>query len=507
MEKHYLRRLFLMVKLLIFFIFLFSFQSCHQKAPNRYSANKSKDMPLTEKVKFYGVDELDFSIFKNSKFSNYYNKTYDAELFLDNFYQPWNYQKETDAKKAQQIWEEHFTYEKGIAAVREKSSGEILEAGGSPCYTGNFREYSAKYLQELKQNLPTKKAGFLEIKKYGITTETSHIRGLPTDEFCFKSVRNCGEGYPFDYLQYTSLWVGTPIAILDQSNDGLWYFVESPYSMGWVKTKSIALVDQQQIDQITASEKVVVMGDNILLKGANSNQKVFAGTLLPFDATTQKIGFPTKSSDNKLVFENIPLKSNYIKPFPVAFNQNNVKTLLSQMLEMKYSWGGIDGGRDCSSLLKDYFTPFGIWLPRNSKAQSLSGEMVDLVEKNTAEKRETISTQGIPFLSTLYLPGHITLYLGNEELGQLKMYHTTWGLKTFFSEPDLHKVMKSRDRYGIYGLTPRNDNRVETRSVIGKTVITDIELEQPLREIPNLWVKPYLQIMETMTNPAIKNQL
>ena len=36
---------------------------------------------------------------------------------------------------------------------------------------------------------------------------------------------------------------------------------------------------------------------------------------------------------------------------------------------VKYGWGGIDGGRDCSSTIKDLLTPFGIWLPRDSKDQ------------------------------------------------------------------------------------------------------------------------------------------
>jgi|GEM_PF-6927223 len=479
--------------------------SCKNQSSEIAHKNLPDNTSLLEKVRFYSVNDLDFEVFNASKgeFSKFYNKTYNPKLFLDAFYQPWNYVPETNSTKINEFYKEYFTYETGIAAGKN-SKGEIIP-NGSPCFTGNLQEYSKKYINELKANLPDRTNDFLNAVSFGITIETTDLKGLPTNEFCFKRIRNSGEGYPFDELQYTTLWVGTPITILEKSKDNTWYFVQSTYGKGWVKSKSIALVNKEQINEIIQSKKVVVIGDNVQLNGKSSTYKVFTGTVLPYDTKTKDILFPTKSPlDNKLVFDRVKRQSSLVRDFPIAFKKENVQIILSQMIGGKYSWGGIDGGRDCSSTLKDYFTAFGIWLPRNSKAQRFSGKVDSLQHMSIEEKTKEISEKGVPFLSTLYLPGHIVLYVGKGEASQIQMYHTIWGLKAYNSDPELYNVMKLRERYGIYGLRERENNKVETRPVIGKTVITDIELEKPLRKIPNLWVKPYLENMEILTNPSIK---
>ncbi|XLS30096.1 SH3 domain-containing protein [Flavobacteriaceae bacterium M23B6Z8] len=479
------------ISLVVLVCFAIFQTSCKTESPEAEVVNKPDNESLLEKVSFYTVEDLNFDVFEpsNKAIDSFYNKTYDPSLFLKKFYLPWKYKGETDTTRISEIWEEHFTYEKGIAA-------------NSPCYTGNLREYSAKYINELNEKLPARTDISLNPMGFGITTETTDVKGLPTDEFCFKNIRNSGEGYPFDYLQYTTLWVGTPITILEKSKDHTWYFVKSTYTTGWVRSKSIALADQQQINTILNSQKVVVTGDNVRLKGAASTYKVFTGTFLPYDAVNQEILYPTRSPlDNKLVFDRIKSQSSFVREFPIEFNKENVKTILTQMIGGKYSWGGIDGGRDCSSTLKDYFTPFGIWTPRNSKAQRFSGQVDSLQHLTPEQKKQDIANKGIPFVSTLYLPGHIVLYVGSNKNSKMQMYHTVWGLKAYHSDPALSDVTKSREYYGIYGVRDRENDQVETRSVIGRTVITDIELDKAFKDMPDLWVKPFLENMETLTNP------
>jgi len=469
--------------------------SCFQKSDNRYLENMDKNSSI--EIPFYDIEDLNFEVFDHaSKHSDttHYNKTYNPKVFLEEFYKPWRADRPAlDTTQIKDLWKEYFTYTLGIAKK-------------SPCYSGNLQEYSKKQIQIVQDNLPKKpNQDFLTPQFYGITTQTTDVRALPTNEYCFKNIQNPGEGYPFDYLQYTTLWTGTPLVVLAISKDQMWYFVESTYSKGWIKSEHIAKVSSQQIHEITQLPKVTVMGDHVLLKGNYTNYQVHTGTLLPYDNTTKQILYPVKSvTDNQLIFDKIKTTSTLIKPFPISFTKKNVKTILSQMLGGKYSWGGIDGGRDCSSTLKDYFTPFGIWMPRNSNKQQAIGKTISLEEKSANEKNELIKSQGLPFLSTLYLPGHIVLYVGaNKKNSKMQIYHAKWGLKMFHSNSELYKVNQLRGQYGIYGLREKPNKNIETRFIIGKTVITDLDIDKPIREASNLQSKNFIKHLQTLSHPSM----
>jgi cell wall-associated NlpC family hydrolase len=92
-----------------------------------------------------------------------------------------------------------------------------------------------------------------------------------------------------------------------------------------------------------------------------------------------------------------------------------------------YGWGGKMQARDCSSLTKDFFAPFGIFLRRNSKEQSHDGKRVTKLRWLSAKKKkEMILKKAKPFRSLLYVGGHVTLYLG-EKKGEPIIMHNYWG--------------------------------------------------------------------------------
>jgi hypothetical protein len=53
-----------------------------------------------------------------------------------------------------------------------------------------------------------------------------------------------GEGYPFDYLQHSSVPLGTPLSISHATRDGTWILVESPFTFGWIPASDAAQVDE-----------------------------------------------------------------------------------------------------------------------------------------------------------------------------------------------------------------------------------------------------------------------
>ena len=127
------------------------------------------------------------------------------------------------------------------------------------------------------------------------------------------------------------------------------------------------------------------------------------------------------------------------------FRQREVRRITPQQ-------GGIRCGyRDCSGTTKDIFAYFGIWLPRDSAMQKkLGGLDIDLSNLSDSQKQKILLQKAAPFLSLIYMPGHIMIYLGNKD-NTLYILHDMWGLRTF-------RPFQSQGRW-----------------IVGKTVITPID--------------------------------
>ena len=118
--------------------------------------------------------------------------------------------------------------------------------------------------------------------------------------------------------------------------------------------------------------------------------------------------------------------------------------------------GGLYEERDCSSTLRDFYAPFGIWLPRNSSQQAKIGKIISLESLSLQQKREKIKKEAVPFETLLYKKGHILLYLGVYK-GKITVLHNAWGIRTL-------------------------DKGKEGRRVLGKTIISSLELGKELKD-------------------------
>jgi hypothetical protein len=138
----------------------------------------------------------------------------------------------------------------------------------------------------------------------------------------------------------------------------------------------------------------------------------------------------------------------------VGIDLINKKTLIqlgNNLLNTTYGWGGMFQERDCSSTIRDFAIPFGIFLPRNSKEQAKRGEVFSFKGLRNDQKIALIKEKGVPFETILYKKGHVLLYIGTYE-DKVMVLHNIWGVRT-------------RDAKGVAG-----------RAVIGKTIISTLEL-------------------------------
>lgn len=139
--------------------------------------------------------------------------------------------------------------------------------------------------------------------------------------------------------------------------------------------------------------------------------------------------YPVKGADGYALAQRAALPPEHAAFWPLELTKENMAALMAQMMGQPYGWGGYGGNRDCSSTLRDLFLSFGVWLPRNSRAQAALGDGLDLSKLGAAQKEEAVLREGRPFLSLVGLPGHIMLYLGEYE-GRAAVFHNMWGLRT-----------------------------------------------------------------------------
>jgi hypothetical protein len=147
-------------------------------------------------------------------------------------------------------------------------------------------------------------------------------------------------------------------------------------------------------------------------------------------------------------------------PFPLEFNKENIAMIGDQLLGQPYGWGEIYDLRDCSALLRDFFLPFGIWLPRTSADQIASvHRRTKLAALAPQEKEKQITSKALPFLSLLYKPGHIMLYAGVDREGRALVFHNAWSIRL-------------------------KDGDGERTQIIGATSITTLEPGKELGLVP-----------------------
>ena len=236
-------------------------------------------------------------------------------------------------------------------------------------------------------------------------------------------------------MQQTSLPPNTPIYVHHHSKDRAWLLVQSPLAWGWLEVDQAARMSEAQIEQWTTAKLLAVTRDETAVRDLEGHYafKASMGTALPL-AGQQNGGWlaliASRDYKGRAVLHTAWLEKQSAAPFPLALNAHNLAQLADGIMGQKYGWGGLYGNRDCSAALRDLFAPFGLWLPRNSFDQAHQvGTFYDLKGLDAAQKKQAILDHGIPFLSLIWMPGHIMLYVGAPQ-GEPLVMHNIWGLRT-----------------------------------------------------------------------------
>jgi hypothetical protein len=374
-----------------------------------------------------------FEVFEKAshKHSKYYKNLVsntNNQYFLDNFFSPWE-QNTMSNSKAEAQWGSGYVKKQFYAYSGVKIEREWFE---KQVENSNFEQYNT-------------------MRKKAIITSETEIKVFPTNEGFYLNPDKIGEGYPFDYNMNSSIKINTPIFISHYSKDKTWVYIDSSVSSGWVSIEDIAFVDETFINKFkTNNYQINIQEHNRLYKNNHFIGDIKFGTLLPFSDSVGKNILSIRTYDAQAQIRYID-QNEFIKDMGQPMNIDNFMLSTKNLINEMYGWGGKDGYRDCSLLTKDFFTPFGIFLSRNSKAQKNQWKTISLKGLTDTQKKKKIISKAIPFVTILYLSGHVTLYVGDKD-GEPLILHNVWSIK--------HK----------------DNNNKEHKTVVGKSIISTLDM-------------------------------
>jgi hypothetical protein len=328
--------------------------------------------------------------------------------------------------------------------VDPREAKDLMRQEGRARWSGvNKRRVPKRLMQSLLENCALET--FPSRNEPAIAVAPAHLRGLPTVLPLYKP----SEGAPFDMMSYPQVKLNEPLRVLHRSRDGAWLFVESAYSTGWLETRDVALVDRALIETWTHSSHLVVVKDYAAIADGRGigNYPAKVGTILPLLSRGEgwaEAWVASAGDGGRAVVRATRIPVTAVAPFPMTFDQASIALVGNELLGQQYGWGEIYGLRDCSALLRDFFLPFGIWLPRTALDQVTSvRHRVELGSLGPAEKEEMIKQKGVPFLTLLYKPGHIMLYAGMDQQGRPLVFQDAWSIRVKEGKGEKTKIIGS----------------------------------------------------------------
>jgi cell wall-associated NlpC family hydrolase len=305
-------------------------------------------------------------------------------------------------------------------------------------YAENFKEQDQAWWNKIRENMDLDALASSEFKEENraISVTNTNARALPNLAPDFFHTSLPGQGFPFDNLQESSIWVGTPLYVFSVSKDKAWSLVLTPDGyFAWVNSNDIAYVSSGFINQWQEAAQhgliAVTQTETSILDTKQQFQFTgYVGSLFPMveqNSQQTSILIPVKNDNNQAIIKTGIIDTNASSKMPLAASPKNLVKIINQLKNRPYGWGGTFFFNDCSQELKSMFTPFAIWLPRNSAQQAQLGSSLDLSKNNVDERLNLLKEKGHPLMTIIYIGGHVMLYVGNRKADAIT-YQNIWGL-------------------------------------------------------------------------------
>ena len=267
--------------------------------------------------------------------------------------------------------------------------------------------------------------------RYGMVVRRADLRAFPTRQRVFSTPQE----HDIDRFQESALFPGTPVAILQESRDGQWWFVVSALYAAWIEKAHVAAGDAAEIfAYVHKTPYLVVTGSSVQTVYTPEQPGVSAlqldmGVRVPLLAdwpadrpvngqhpyTSQVIELPLRDQAGRLQFVPalLPRSADTANRY-LPLNSANLLRQSFKFLGERYGWGHSYNARDCSGFVSEVYRSFGVTLPRNTRDMGTSPALnrIALGEGDDHAARLAILRQLQPG-DLVFIPGHVMMIIGH----------------------------------------------------------------------------------------------
>lgn len=277
----------------------------------------------------------------------------------------------------------------------------------------NGNKVSDNYKDILRQQTNIKAVPTKVNVRYALTVRRTPIRNMPTGQGLYYYAAD----HEFDALQESCLDPGEPVAVLHQSANGYFYYIQSYNYSGWVYKFNLAFTDKKTwLQFVTPKNFLVVTDAQYKLKVGKEQVLYQQGARLPIVAEQTGlyvIDACMRKADGNLQKQrlNVPKTTQAVHKGYLPYTSHNIVRSAFKFHGMPYGWGGLKDSVDCSSLVLNAYRTVGIYLPRNSDDQANTAGVRYLLEDLDNKQKLAVIRDLTPG-AALCLDGHDMLYIG-----------------------------------------------------------------------------------------------
>jgi hypothetical protein len=313
-----------------------------------------------------------------------------------------------------------------ITGVSRPARTPLHFLDGTPVSSDDYARYRASLaLESIPETVTV---------RFGLVLERTDMRTWPNGDVVFRTPRTID----LDRFQENGLFPGDAVAVLHESADGAWCFVQSYNYSAWTRRAALALGPRSTVRAYREAEPYLVITgaqvdaafepphqdtpDRVLDMGL---RLPLAGAPNPDADGSFRIRLPVAEGD-ELAFATARIAPRAdVRIGHLPYTRANIVRQAFKFLGEPYGWGHSLNARDCSGLMVEVYKSVGIRLPRNSGQQGDSpiGRTVRFGPESSSEDKLAALAAARPG-DLLYADGHVMMFLGLDD-GEAWVIHDT----------------------------------------------------------------------------------
>jgi hypothetical protein len=272
-------------------------------------------------------------------------------------------------------------------------------------------------------------------RRWGLIVERADVRIYPTATPGFSETK-----WELDYFQITSVHTLEPVAILHESVDGEYYYVQTPIARGWIAAKCIAVGDRDTVrGYVDDPGFLMAIGDRVPIYGDPGHthfiQYLYYSARLPLKSRATSgyvVRLPYRAFDGSLAETDAYISADAdVHEGRLVFTKRNVLTQIFKLLDQPYGWADQQGKRDCSGTQRVTLKCFGIVTGRwpNFLFLAAQPENITTIDSDLTTEEKIAQVRKIePVITWAGSGGHAIMLLGEGANGKLYYLHQAgWG--------------------------------------------------------------------------------